>query len=111
MIRNGEFEQPVRICKLMETSGDHSMGNETLSKERRDWLGYPSEEDGEDEIDGRWIDAVAEYASSCDGCCELTSHEEMEMDNDTQLGFCKECMRDGIEKKALGRKLVPYNED
>lgn len=42
--------------------------------------------------DGRWIEAVNCYASSCDGCGELTSHDEMTMDEKTQLGYCWECM-------------------
>ena len=47
--------------------------------------------DYEDEIDGRFVDVVNEYASTCDGCGELTMHESMAMDNETQLGYCKDC--------------------
>jgi len=44
-----------------------------------------------DSIDGRWIQAVCEYASTCDGCGELTLHEAMQMDDETQLGYCATC--------------------
>lgn len=44
-----------------------------------------------DTIDGRWIQAVCEYASTCDGCGELTMHEHMAMDPKTQLGYCEVC--------------------
>jgi hypothetical protein len=44
-----------------------------------------------DTIDGRWITAVNEYASTCDLCGELTSHDAMEMDEETQLGYCESC--------------------
>lgn len=47
--------------------------------------------DREDEIDGRWIDAVEEYAQTCDGCNELTMNELMIMDEKTQLSYCYEC--------------------
>ena len=47
--------------------------------------------DREDEIDGRFIDAVAEYASTCDGCGELTHHDFLTMDDETQLGYCEVC--------------------
>lgn len=43
-------------------------------------------------IDGRNIEAVSEYASTCDWCGELTHHDLMEMDPGTQLGYCKECL-------------------
>lgn len=45
-------------------------------------------------IDGRWICAVSDYASTCDGCGELTMHEEMEMDEETQLGYCQQCQKE-----------------
>lgn len=44
-----------------------------------------------DEVGGRWIEAVAEYASTCDWCGELALHDEMEMDERTQLGYCPDC--------------------
>ena len=44
-----------------------------------------------DTIDGRWVQAVSDYASTCDGCQELTHHEEMSMDVSTQLGYCEKC--------------------
>jgi len=58
-----------------------------------------SEQDSCDSIDGRWIEAVSEYASSCDGCGELTLHELMIADEKTQLGYCASCARKmGIEE-------------
>ena len=53
------------------------------------------------EILGRNIEVVNEYASTCDGCQELTSHELMEMDEKTQLGFCEECVENGTMKEVL----------
>jgi len=46
-----------------------------------------------DSICGIWIEAVCEYASTCDGCSELTHHGEMTMDIKTQLGYCPECQK------------------
>ncbi|MFZ2225814.1 MAG: hypothetical protein WA064_00120 [Candidatus Moraniibacteriota bacterium] len=55
----------------------------------------PSWESGREECDdcveGRDIGVVCEYASTCDGCGELFSHEELEMDPETYLGYCEEC--------------------
>lgn len=42
-------------------------------------------------VDGRDMQVVSEYASTCDGCQELTSHDLMVMDKNTQLGYCEEC--------------------
>ena len=50
--------------------------------------------DCEDWCEGRLIECVCEYASTCDGCGELTSHEDMVMDLRTQLGYCENCMKD-----------------
>jgi hypothetical protein len=50
----------------------------------------------DDEVDGRWVDAVNEYASTCDGCGELEMHEHMAMDPDTQLGYCPACVAKGL---------------
>ena len=48
-------------------------------------------------ICGRWMEAVNEYASTCDGCAELTMHENMTMDMKTQLGYCDNCVDEYIE--------------
>jgi hypothetical protein len=45
-----------------------------------------------DTIDGRFMEAVNEYASTCDWCAELTMHVMMRMDPETQLGYCEECV-------------------
>jgi len=47
-------------------------------------------EECEDCVDGRFIGAVCEYASTCDGCGDLTPHDEMSMD-ENQLGHCEKC--------------------
>ena len=49
----------------------------------------------DDFVDGRDIHVVSEYASTCDGCGELTCNQELLMDEETQLGFCFECVRGG----------------
>lgn len=46
----------------------------------------------DNEILGRYIEVVNEYASTCDGCGEITLHELLEMDEKTQLGYCKNCL-------------------
>lgn len=51
----------------------------------------------DEEILGRYMEVVNEYASTCDGCGELTMHEEMEMDEETQLGYCNECAPEFIK--------------
>lgn len=61
------------------------------------------EEDADDEVDGRWIGAVCEYASTCDGpCAELTMHTEMRADPITQLGYCDTCVH-GLPKEIRDR--------
>ena len=54
-------------------------------------------------VDGRWIQAVSEYASTCDDCGELTCHSELAMDPETQLGYCPAC----VEKAGLPDKYDP----
>lgn len=56
-------------------------------------LWEPNREECDDCVDGRLIEIVSEYASTCDGCGELTLHEEMYMDEKTQLGYCEECTK------------------
>ena len=48
-------------------------------------------EDCDDCVDFRYMPAVNDYASTCDGCAELTMHELMWMDEETQLGYCEKC--------------------
>ncbi len=50
-------------------------------------------EDDDETIDGRWLEAVCEYASTCDDCGELTHHNLLTMDEDTQLGYCEQCQK------------------
>ena len=46
-----------------------------------------------DTIDGRYMGAVSDYASTCDGpCAELTHHDLLAMDPETQLGYCQTCI-------------------
>ena len=47
-------------------------------------------------IDGRLMEIVNEYASSCDGCGELTKHDSFELvDEQTHLGLCWQCVQNG----------------
>ena len=44
-------------------------------------------------VDGRFMDVVNEYASTCDGqCAEQFSHDDLHMDPETQLGYCAACL-------------------
>lgn len=44
-------------------------------------------------MDGRDMECVNEYASTCDGpCAELTHHHYLTMDIKTQLGYCDDCI-------------------
>jgi len=52
--------------------------------------------DADDEVDGKWIGAVCEYASTCDYCSELAMHDTMLMHVETQLGLCDRCQQKGI---------------
>lgn len=44
-----------------------------------------------DTIDGRWIEAVNEYASTCDWCGEMCMHSMQHFDPITELGYCDTC--------------------
>lgn len=46
-----------------------------------------------DTIDGRWMNAIAEYAQTCDGCANLTMNENLTMDQNTHLSYCRKCER------------------
>ena len=48
-------------------------------------------------MDGRWMEEVNTYASTCDACGEQTMHSEMEMNEENQLGTCKECIVKGLK--------------
>jgi hypothetical protein len=62
------------------------------------WEPGITEEDCDDCADGRFTEAVNEYASTCDGCADLTSHADMAMDEKTQLGYCGACAEErGME--------------
>ena len=61
----------------------------------------PDSEDRDDEVEGRWIGAVCEYASTCDDCGELTMHESMWMDEETQLGYCEKCTPAAQQRATL----------
>ncbi len=74
---------------------------------------HPEEEE-EGMVDGRFIQEVSEYASTCDGCSELTMHDKMEIDEETQLGYCEVRVdKRENEKKLLNKesqKLVNQQE-
>lgn len=48
-------------------------------------------------IDGRYMESVNIYASTCDVCGNLTSHDELEMNEDNQLGTCYICTDRGLK--------------
>lgn len=43
-------------------------------------------------VDGRYMDVVNEYASTCDWCGEMVMNELQTMDLATQLGYCEKCI-------------------
>jgi len=49
-----------------------------------------------DTFEGRGIDQINEYASTCDGCYELVHHDLQRIPDgsDDQLGYCEECRPD-----------------
>lgn len=57
-------------------------------------------------IDGRWMEAVNEYASTCDGCSKLAMHDGMVMDVKTQLGYCEKCVEKKWFKDALKKGVI-----
>lgn len=57
-------------------------------------LWEPGQEECDDCVDGRLIEVVSEYASTCDGCGELTHHNLLIMDEETQLGYCAKCAKE-----------------
>jgi len=63
-----------------------------------------------DTMDGRFIEAVSEYASTCDGeCMELTHHHHLYMDPETQLGYCQRCIPK-MPEEVQGRVREYYKE-
>jgi hypothetical protein len=61
-------------------------------------------------IDGRVMEMVNEYASTCDGeCHELTSHENLKMDPVTQLGYCTGCIP--LLPEEIRNRLMSATED
>ncbi len=72
------------------------------------WKPGISEDDCDDCVDGRFTEAVNVYASTCDGCAELTSHEEMTMDEKTQLGYCHACARLMLMEKVNPRPMFVF---
>jgi len=53
----------------------------------------PNKKECDDCIDGRLLEAVNDYASTCDGCAEQTRHDIMYYDEEADLGYCEECAR------------------
>ncbi len=43
-------------------------------------------------INGRWMEAVNNHTSTCDGCSGPCTHELMRMDPVTDLSYCPECV-------------------
>lgn len=45
-------------------------------------------------IDGRWWEAICDYASTCDGpCMQLVDKGLLLCDPVTQLGYCEDCVK------------------
>ena len=45
-----------------------------------------------DTFEGRFIEAIQQYATTCDGCGELTHHDLQISDpEDETLGYCETC--------------------
>jgi hypothetical protein len=85
-------EAPWHICK---TSGMQKIAFFSIWRKIGTACPECGDEDCDDSclfVDGRDIEVVSEYASTCDGCAELTTHAEMEMDPVTQLGYCASCL-------------------
>ena len=64
----------------------------------------PDQEECDDCINGRFIGAVCEYASTCDGCGELTHHELLTMDKKTEMGYCPVCRRQSARARRRSKK-------
>lgn len=84
----GEFCDAVMHCENCEPSGDC---------------------DSCDTIDGRWMEAVAEYAQSCDQCGELHCNDNLIVDEATDLGYCPECYE--TRKQLLVDKVAAIIHD
>lgn len=56
------------------------------------------------------MEVVNCYASTCDGCSELTMHDFLTMDMDTQLGYCPDCIDEYIENNP-NANMDKENED
>lgn len=61
-------------------------------------------------IDGRYMEAVNEYASTCDGDCQdLTHHNHLYMDPKTQQGYCEKCLPK--MPKDIQERVRKYHEE
>ncbi len=78
------------------------LGDECCSDEHCSRCSPNGDCEGCGTIDGRFMEVVNEYASTCDACGELTSHTSMQMDPLTQLGYCPDCVRK-LPKEILDR--------
>ncbi len=67
---------------------------------------FLKEYEDDDSIDGRYLGAVNEYASTCDGCAELALHESMIMDPETQLGYCESCVDNGNIPDSITKEMI-----
>ena len=48
--------------------------------------------------EGRYMEVVNEYASTCDECGELTHHDDLTMNENNQLAYCEWCIKkEGIK--------------
>ena len=91
------YQLEIYICHVCWWMTDSYIiyNDEELGLCHRDSCRKNSREEDDGYGDGRWMEAVNEYASTCDGCHELTMHEDMVCDSRTQLGYCPECVKTG----------------
>jgi len=66
-----------------------------------------------DTVDGRWTEAVFQYASTCDWCGDLCSNSSQTLDKMTHLGYCPDCvdkLPDEVKARLQGEdeELWPF---
>ena len=76
---------------------------ECLHKNCQNWEPGITEDDCDDCCDGRYLEEVFIYASTCDRCHNLTLHELMTMDEETELGYCKKCAKEINKEVAMDK--------
>ena len=85
-----------------------------INKDCHLWIEGRDECACDDCVDERDVTLVSTYASTCDHCGGLTHHDELVMDDTTQLGYCPACVQTNkhqIQKIcSVCHTVVPYPE-